>query len=372
MSTSRKLNALLFELQTARSPLQQARILARAWRTLRELSPTDRRLLANHAGFDGAEEILEGLAKRRGGLAPAMLLRVLANARATDGAAVSELLSAVRDPLRRDEAVELGAHLAADLLADHDSEPVAEEDQEEVGEALGVLQAVEPTIEESPEEALAALNALDQVSGHEDAEEPDVEATAEAQAASYPEPSPMPALAVEPPLPNRPIVDWSRWQTTSPTQRPGPTTRIEAPPPVDDPASRRFDAHVVLGALGAEASVLSRLRVLRRELSGFTGSRVETLRDLVESFEDGWARRRALVAFLEAGLPDRAGDALDLIATLDRESDRRWCLGILARRGGLRGAALDRALELVSSPSARRRIESTARNRTSAEGAKYS
>ena len=89
----------------------QARVLARSWRTLRELSPTDRRLLARHVGFDGAEEILEGLSRRKGGLAPAMLLRVLGNARRTDGSAVSELLAAFRDPQRRDEAIAIGTGL---------------------------------------------------------------------------------------------------------------------------------------------------------------------------------------------------------------------------------------------------------------------
>ena len=68
MSNQRKLTALLHELQNARSPLAQARVLARAWRTVRELSPTDRRLLARHAGFDGAEEILEGLKDVRSSL----------------------------------------------------------------------------------------------------------------------------------------------------------------------------------------------------------------------------------------------------------------------------------------------------------------
>ena len=166
MSTSRKLNTLLFELQTAGSPLQQAKILARGWRTLRELSPTDRRLLAKHAGFDGAEEILEGLATRRGGLSPAMLLRVLANARSTDGTAVGELLAAVRNPLRRDEAVTRGIDLARDLLAD--PEDVGEHEPEEVSEVLGELQAVDSAIEGSPEEALAALNALEEDDEDED------------------------------------------------------------------------------------------------------------------------------------------------------------------------------------------------------------
>jgi hypothetical protein len=370
VTTRRKLNTLLFELQTAGSPLQQARILVRGWRTLRELSPTDRRLLANHAGFDGAEEILEGLAKRRGGIAPAMLLRVLANARSTDGATVSGLLSAVRDPLRRDEAIRLGTHLAAELLAEDDSESAAEDDVEEIDEALSELQTVKSAIEDSPEEALAALSALD-----EDEEEDAVDAVPvpvpvpEFPAAPVPEqqPPPEPEIAPSPPAP--PIVDWSRWQTTSPTHRtpaltyrPGPTPRMEMAPPADDPESRRFDAQVVFGALGAEPSVLSRLRVLRRELSGFAGSSVETLRELVESFEDGWSRRRALAALLEEGIPESAGDALELVAVLERELDRRWCLGILARRGDLQGSRLDRALELVSSPSARRRIETAARS----------
>ena len=58
MSTQRQLSALLYELQHARSPLAQARVLARAWRTVRELGPTDRKLLARHVGFEGAEELL--------------------------------------------------------------------------------------------------------------------------------------------------------------------------------------------------------------------------------------------------------------------------------------------------------------------------
>ena len=366
MSTSRKLNTLLFELQTAPSPLQRARILVRGWRTLRELSPTDRRLLANHAGFDGAEEILEGLAKRRGGLAPAMLLRVLANARSTDGAVVGELLSAVRDPLQRDEAVTRGIELAADLLAD--PEDVGEDDHEEAGEALGDLAAVESGTEESPEEALADLSALEENIGDEDVEDRDIEPVPE------PEPEIQTAPEPDPPPPSEPkseikpspvahtIVDWSRWQTASPTHRPAPTPHAETSPPADYSGSGRLDEQAVLGALGAGSSVLSRLLVLRRGLSGYAGSSIDTLRELVEGFEDGWARRRALAAFLEAGIPENVSDAIELVATLKSELDKRWCLGILARRGDLEGSQLNRALDLVSSPSARRRLELAARS----------
>jgi hypothetical protein len=111
-----------------------------------------------------------------------------------------------------------------------------------------------------------------------------------------------------------------------------------------------------MGAMGAPSSVLSQLRVLRRELSGLKGSSVSTLRELIESFADGWVRRRALCALLEEGIPSQTSDALELVSTLGRELDRRWCLGVLARRGVLRGSALTRALEMVESTFGKRRL----------------
>ena len=112
--------------------------------------------------------------------------------------------------------------------------------------------------------------------------------------------------------------------------------------------------------MGAEQSVISQLRVLRRELSGFAGSSIDTLRELIEAFPDGWARRRALCALLEAGIPAETRDALELVACLDRELNRRWCLGLLARKGDLRGALLSQALDLVDSEFAKRRLAAAA------------
>ncbi len=121
MSVQRKLNALLFELQTAQSPLAQAKILARSWRTLRELSPTDRRLLARHAGFDGAEQILEGLAKKRPGFAPATLLQMIEQSqdhRRRDGGRHAGRRSAIRS--RSEEAITRGAGLVSEDLGEDD------------------------------------------------------------------------------------------------------------------------------------------------------------------------------------------------------------------------------------------------------------
>jgi len=355
MSNQRKLTALLHELQNARSPLAQAKVLARAWRTVRELSPTDRRLLTRHAGFDGAEEILEGLGQRKGGLAPATLLRVLANARGTDGSTVSELLAAIRDPQRRDEAISLGAELASDLLA----EPEPEEPAAEIGEAIEELQAVEKSIIETPEEALIALNALE--SERVEDIEPSLVPEPETEVARDSEPVPESEPESEPPpSPQPPIVDWGRWHEAPPSGRPAPTPREVTRPSFSDAGATRFEAHAVVEAIGAEHSVLSQLRVLRRELSGFTGSSIDTLRELIKAFPDGWARRRALCALLEAGIPAKPRQALELVSCLGREFDRRWCLGILARKGALIGTLLNRALDLVDSDFSKRRLTAIA------------
>jgi hypothetical protein len=367
MTSQHKFTALLHELQHANSPLAQARVLARSWRTLRELSPTDRRLLARHAGFDGAEEILEGLSRRKGGLAPAMLLRVLANARATDASAVSELLAAFRDPHRRDEAIARGADLASELLA----EPTADNGPEEIDEAIEELQAVEASIIETPEEALAALNALepeptdDEVGGPpapEASQEPQTEPVTEPESEPDSEAMPEPESNLEPePIPPPPpVVDWTRWQGATEGRRPAPAPREAVRPSISDAGTRRFEARAVMGAMGAEKSVLSQLRVLRRELAGFVGSSTDTLRELVEAFPDGWARRRALCAFLGEGIPADTRDALELVSSLDRELDRRWCLALLARRGDLRGGLLSRALELVDSDFSKRKLRAIA------------
>jgi hypothetical protein len=365
MSTQHKLNALLFELQTARSPLAQAKILARAWRTVRELSPTDRKLLARHAGFDGAEEILEGLARKKSGVAPAMLLQVLSNARGTDASTLRNIMSAFRDPSRRDEAVSQSLDLVADLMRD-------EESAAEVGETLDGEETLEPAVEETPDEALEALRAA------EGQEEGDLDKTGkstpleteprfEIEPDTPPEPPPalsVPAVVPESePIPGKPepikplAVDWSRWDSTDERLHPASTPRPEIRPAFSTPGAPRIGRVAAAATVGVESSVLARLRALQRALPELAGSKVAALTELIEAFPDGWARRRALSALIEAGIPENAEDTVTLVASvLGRELDRRWCLRVLAARGDLRGASLDRANELLSSPSARRRL----------------
>ena len=266
----------------------------------------------------------------------------------------------------------MGADLASDLLA----EPEAEKVREEVDEALEELQAVEETIVETAEGALAALSALEpevedtpasasaSESASENEESPEVEATPELEPEPEPEPEPIPESEPipepEPPPPPPPVVDWGRWQSASETSRPASTPRPDLRPSVSDVGSPPFEALAIMGAMGAAPSVLSQLRVLRRELSGFKGSSITTLRELIEAFPDGWVRRRALCALLEEGIPADPADALALVTCLDRDLDRRWCLGLLARRGELRGSLLARALDLVDSPYGKKRLATVA------------
>ena len=381
MSSQRKLNALLFELQTAQSPLAQAKILARSWRTLRELSATDRRLLARHAGFDGAEHVLEGLAGKKTGFAPATLLQVLNRARSTDGAAVNELLAAIRDPSRRDEAITRGAGLAAELLGESDRQ----EDPQEIIEALDQLHSVEPVETDTSEEVPAELDSLEAATPMPQAPpqpppKKDLGAkTPESGARTSSEkPGPRPAAAgresqtvPKAPQPGArttpkrvaPMAGWDRLGGTHVRIQPEPETTRADEQPMVVPGSSRFDELAAFAALEAESSSLARLRVLDREMGGIQGASPGTIRELLEVFPEGWVRRRALTALITAGIPSSASQTLDLIAGLDHEVDRRWCLGAMARRGDLRGQLLERSLQLLESPAGRRRLQNIAARR---------
>ena len=377
MSVQRQLNALLFELQTAQSPLAQAKILARSWRTLRDLSPTDRRLLARHAGFDGAEQILEGLATKKKGFAPAALLQMLNKARASDGATVAGILASLRDPSQREETVVRGADLVSEVFRDR----IGDERPQDIVDALDELHSVKQVVQETPEEALAALNALQSEAARLGAPPPPLATTRGAGAdppapaaprstapAAPPKPKAQPQPKPQPlrkaPTRVAPSEGWDRLGE-NPRRDPSATgarTGDRERTPVA-PGSSPFDAGAVFAALGAASSSFSRLRVLDREMQGFQGSSLGTLRELIENFPDGWVRRRALVALITAGVPPDAAQALLLIAGLEREVDRRWCLGALAQRGDLKGPMLEKSLGLVSSPAGRRRLLTIAASR---------
>ncbi len=362
MSTQRKLTALLHELQHARSPLAQARILARAWRTVREISPTDRQLLARHLTFDGAEEILDALARRKGGMAPSALLRGLAEARAADGSKLQELVAAIRHPERLAEVVVAGADLAASILEDETDGEAARGSFEMIDSP----QAAENTAPEEPEtDGGGRETASPEMAGRGDAFSPakpedEPEATHETPDGreTVPEVDPLRELPGPPPKPAPLLVDWSRWD---------PNRKESLAPPEsqpyqdvlagEQPGTGDFGRHDGIGAAVEGASVLPRLLAFRRQIRDSSGTGFDELRSLVESFPDGWMRRRAICAVFDEGITDRIDDALELVSSLSGESDRRWCLCVLAARGLLQGGSLEGALALLNSRFARKRVE---------------
>lgn len=81
------------------------------------------------------------------------------------------------------------------------------------------------------------------------------------------------------------------------------------------------------------------------------------LGSLLEAFPDGWARRRALLELLRAGVPAALDDVFALIETLGSDRDRLWCLGTLAESREIPEQDREAFLAAASTPAARRRLE---------------
>ncbi len=363
MKISDDLTALVFELERARSPVEKGRAIARAWRTVRGLSATERRLLAREVGFDGAEDLVEGLAGKSGGtLAPAAVLEALGRMRKDESLSVRGILADLRDPERREDLLVRGIDLlAGDEIEEED--PVLE---------LGL--GFDPDEDEAPLEAphpysLAEVQSVDEADRLA-AEPTDAEVEPES------------VDRIPPPPPSFEMTDPELREDHEPVADPDPEP--DSPPPAEseDPESweemwHRTSTDSAAAAVvrrsrqtsrsgsavpsrAASGSVLERLRGFRDGIDDLRGASDLTLINALDDFPELWARRRAVVALIESGIPGDPSSTLDLIAEMERPMDRRWCLSALARRGGLDGEDLERAMGMLSSPAARRRVRALA------------
>ncbi|MEX1311900.1 MAG: hypothetical protein AB1Z65_15845 [Candidatus Sulfomarinibacteraceae bacterium] len=367
-----ELSALVFELQRAGSKVDKAKALARAWRTIRGLSKVERRLLVREVGFDGAEDLIEGLAgEGRGVFAPAAVLEALGKMRREEGLSLQGLLSDLRDPERRDDLLVRGIDLVADSVVRPDEaegEPaeslvhdraVEADDDDLVADVDGPGRGGDP-LPVPPIPPAAPVPRPEPGPRPKPRPRPKPGPRPKPERRPEPEPRPAPELErqVEPePQAEEPSPWDSMWQPVDP---------LDASPDIASPV---IESRPPMAAGGRQSlqqdrrhgSTLGRLRRFREGVETLRGAGVHRLREALEALPEPWARRRALVALIDAGLPDDAGSVLELIEGLDREMDRRWCLSALARRGDLTGADLDRALGLLSSPAARRRVVALAR-----------
>lgn len=348
------LSALVFELQRAGSKVDKAKALARAWRTVRGLSATERQLLAREVGFDGAEDLIEGLAGRGSGVfAPAAVLEALGKMRREEGFSLRGILSGLRDPDKRDDLLVRGIDLVADSL----KRPEEEDDPQEWTDGSVDFEIPPP----APPVGVSRENADtdDRAGDHDHIEAPEPSPPPQPEKPPAPEEIADHAPSVEPDPVTAYIpeaVDPSSWDEMW-----GELETVVAAPSFVGRAERRRTSRLRLKAKKTEGSVLHRLRAFREAIPGLENATVNQFRDALDELPEAWARRRALVALIDADVPDEVSRILDLIDDLDRAMDRRWCLSALARRGDLSGADLERALGMITSPAARRRVGALAR-----------
>ena len=309
------LSSLLRSIQSAKTPIERFKLAARSWRTVRALPRDVRVRLARQIGVEGVEEVLERLAdgKLDGRASSKELLRILEEAEKADPARAKALLASAKDVGRQKEMLRRAAEAIRQQVFET-SAPVPVPRPEPPAAAPPVPRVPPPPVETPlPSPAPAKVSPAD----------------------------PMP-MAVAPPGP----------PPESPTVRfeePAAATAPPLPSPAEPPAE-------LTPSVSSPMSTLRRFRDLVREAQGLD---LEQLRELIDSFPPGWSRRRALVALLRAGIPDRATDAISLIQTLESAMARTWGYGELIARGGL-SAEEREEIRGNASPTIRRRLERSA------------
>jgi hypothetical protein len=346
---------LLHQIRGTASPVERLRLLARGWRSVRALSADDRRSLARELGFDGAEQMIDQLA-RRGGMSPSNLLSVLQRAEEADPAAVMDEVRGLIEPGRSREA-------AGELL-----DAVAEVIVDDGGQVLATSSAALPA------EKKAAVDRPPS-SGVDSLARGEPAPPAVSLSGAAPKHSP-PAERVAPAGP-----DGSRTGAAGPTLSPGRFRRRLAGPeksaiqpstPAATRAAERGDARPgaaeltggrrpdsgveLAAALSGEASLLRRLRRLSASTELLAGAGLEGFAAVLECFPSGWARRRALERLLAAGLPESVTDAIALLELLVRPFERMWALTTLAASRPLDDRAREALLAAAPSPALRRRL----------------
>lgn len=316
---------LLAQLREAKTPLSRIRVVTRAWRLLRNLSRQDRLAIAAQIGIEGADDLVEVIAAHQGTTPPTELIGALNNLQKVDAATLKSIATKMRDPRQRGQVVAQGLRA--------------------VESALIGPEASAPPAPPPPRPASAPVTVKPAASWPLREAAPAPPAPAPAPPAPAPAPAPAPVKAAEPPKP-----------VAAPAPPPAPAPASPAPPARPPEPAAPVGSALAEGLTAAPA-LTARFRLLRRRIAEVRRLTPADLRAILEAFPDGWARRRALVDLIEAGVPERTADALSLLDTLQSPGDRSWCLGTLANARKL--TSDERAALLQAAPTAagRRRLE---------------
>jgi len=299
---------LIAQLREAKSPLARIRVVTRAWRLLRNLSRQDRLAIAAQIGLEGADDLVEAIATHQGTTPPTELIGAINNLQKVDPATLKSLATKMRDPRQRGQVVAQGLKAVETALAGPPPAPAA---------------APPPPPKPAP---------------------PPV--AAKPAAAPAPAPAPVPVKPPEPPKP-----------APTPIAAPPPPVPVAPAPPVKPPEPAVPVRSPLVEGLAAVPALTARFRLLRRRIAEVRRLSSADLRALLEAFPDGWARRRALVDLIEAGVPERATDVLSLMDALQSPGDRSWCLGTLADARKLSPDERTALLQAAPTAAGRRRLE---------------
>jgi hypothetical protein len=320
-----EIDQLVEALHAARSPWAKVKVLAREWRTVRKLRPEERFLVAKHVGLEGAEDYLDSLGDAYRGLPTEELLDIVRAADAEDFERWKRVVSRLQRPRER--------------------EALLQKSLEEVKGAL--IREENPPLPAPPPEQLEIAEV----------------------ATEEPAPTPHAEEPVEPDIES--LVEVVEVEEEPPSQEPEPTPEIEIeveavaevveqaaeePEPIDEPKPPP-SAEPVLPRLMAAENVLSRLRQFGQLMDEMRLLDAEHLREILDCLPAGWPRRRGLTRLLLAGIPERFEDALALIESLEKPSDRLWCMSALVDGRALTRDDKKLLLDLEELPMVRRRLK---------------
>jgi hypothetical protein len=292
---------LLAQLRDARSPLARIRVVIRAWRLLRNLPRQERLAIAAQIGIDGADDLVEAIATHQGTTPPTELIGAINNLQKVDPATLKSLATKMQDPRQRAQVLTQGLKAVESALIAPEAKPA-------------------PAPPPPPK----------------------------------PAPAPAPAKPPEPPKPPQPVAA----PAAPPPPPPAPVP--VAPPPAPEPAHREPAAPVrpmLAEGLAAVPALTARFRLLLRRIAEARRLPAADVRAILEAFPDGWARRRAFVDLIEAGVPERTADVLSLLDALQSPGDRSWCLGTLADARKLTADERSALLQAAPTAAGRRRLE---------------
>jgi len=318
MGARQELEQLLAELKNTRSPVGRVKLLARGWRIVRDLDPSQRHQLARRLGIDGAEEWLDRSAGARR-LERPWLAKLLRKARTLEVDELRSRARSLRDPGARGELLRRGVDALADEFSGTEAAATLE-----VVEAAGAEEAQETPLElpDSPRPVA-------------DLPEPRTRAPV---AVVAPAADTRPTKAVPAPTtgPPRPVT--AEQAPAAPAAAAVSSTLAKWPaaagaPPQPKPSPREPDragrAVEIADQIRNSPPLALQFRLLRQHLGDLREASPDQLRALIESFPSGWARRRALASLLRHRIPDSLHRAVFLIESLETDLSRRWCVATL-------------------------------------------